>query len=78
MLNINLLSNLNPWWRDLGEIDNDEKVKEYLSRKHRLKIELESRNMLMVGPRQVGKTTSLKLKIYDLRDKPEKYFVFFM
>jgi predicted AAA+ superfamily ATPase len=66
MININLLSNLNPWWRDSREIDNDEKVKEYLSKKHRLKIELESRNMLMVGPRQVGKTTSLKLKIHDL------------
>jgi predicted AAA+ superfamily ATPase len=66
MININLLSNLNPWWRDRKEIDNDEKVKEYLSKKHRLKIELEPRNMLMVGPRQVGKTTSLKLKIHDL------------
>lgn len=40
--------------------------KEYLSRKHKLKIELDSRNMLLVGPRQVGKTTSLKLKIHDL------------
>jgi predicted AAA+ superfamily ATPase len=63
MININLISNLNPWWRDSGEINNDEKVKEYLSKKHRLKIELESRNMLMVGPRQVGKTTSSRYMI---------------
>ncbi|MCE8428029.1 MAG: ATP-binding protein [Candidatus Methanoperedens sp.] len=66
MININLLSNLNPWWRDGGEIEKDENVKEYLRKKHLLKIELEPRNMLMVGPRQVGKTTSLKLKIHDL------------
>ncbi|MBU4374394.1 MAG: ATP-binding protein [Euryarchaeota archaeon] len=66
MVDITLLSNLNPWWRDGEEIENDERVREYLSRKHRLKIELEPRNLLIVGPRQVGKTTSLKLKIFDL------------
>lgn len=66
MVNISILSNLNPWWREGKEIENDEKVREYFSRSHNLKIELPPKNLLIVGPRQVGKTTSLKLKILDL------------
>lgn len=66
MVDITLLSNLNPWWREGKEIENDEKVREYLSRSHSLKRELPPKNLLIVGPRQVGKTTSLKLKILDL------------
>lgn len=79
MTNIILLSNLNPWWRDKKEIENDERVREYLSRKHELKIELEPENLLIIGPRQVGKTTSLKLKIFDLikkRTDPKTIFYF--
>jgi len=66
MVDITLLSNLNPWWRDKGEIEKDEKVLDYYRRKHKLKIGIEDRNLLIVGPRQVGKTTSIKLKILDL------------
>ncbi|MBU3957634.1 MAG: ATP-binding protein [Nanoarchaeota archaeon] len=66
MVDITLLSNLNPWWRDKGEIEKDEKVLDYYRRKHKLKIGIEDKNLLIVGPRQVGKTTSIKLKILDL------------
>ncbi len=66
MVDVSILSNLNPWWREGKEIEKDEKVREYLGRDHSLKIELLPKNLLIVGPRQVGKTTSLKLKIFDL------------
>lgn len=66
MVDIALMSNLNPWWRDKSEIEKDEKVMDYYRRKHKLKREIEDRNLLIVGPRQVGKTTSIKLKILDL------------
>lgn len=66
MVDIALLSNLNPWWTDGKEIEKDEKVLEHFSRKHKLKVELAPKNLLIIGPRQVGKTTSLKLKIFDL------------
>lgn len=66
MVNIELMSNLNPWWRDKGEIEKDEKVLDYYRRRHKLKREIGDKNLLIVGPRQVGKTTAIKLKILDL------------
>ena len=51
----------NPWWAEKSNIYGDEKVKEALSRKHKLLYDFEEGNFLIVGPRQVGKTTYLKL-----------------
>lgn len=66
MVEIAFLANMNPWWRNGEEIQKDEKVKEALAKKHTLKHKLPDENLLIVGPRQVGKTTALKQKIFDL------------
>lgn len=54
----------NPWWYNREAITNDEKVKRVLASGERLIIELEDKNMIMIGPRQLGKTTALKYDIY--------------
>jgi predicted AAA+ superfamily ATPase len=56
----------NPWWEDPEEIEKDEKVAEALAKKHRFLPPYESGNWLLLGPRQTGKTTYLKLCIRDL------------
>jgi len=59
----------NPWWEDKEKIKEDEKVKEALSKKNPLSFEFKEKNLLIVGPRQVGKTTFLKLTIKNLIEK---------
>lgn len=59
----------NPWWADKKRIYEDEKVKRALERRHRLLYDFEGGNFLIVGPRQVGKTTYLKLLVKGLVDK---------
>jgi len=59
----------NPWWEDKEKIKDDEKVKEALSKKHPLFFEFKEGNFLIVGPRQVGKTTFLKLAIKNLIER---------
>jgi hypothetical protein len=61
------LSLQNPWWKNPKAIEDDEKVKEALSKENKIiyKFNLE-KNKLILGPRQVGKTTMLKLLSYDL------------
>lgn len=57
----------NPWWRNKNEIEKDEKVSEALQKKVRVLYELKSKkNEIVLGPRQCGKTSMLKLFIYDL------------
>jgi len=53
----------NPWWRGRDEIYKDDKVKAVLSKKSPLKYFFEKKNKVIIGPRQVGKTTYLKLCI---------------
>ncbi|MDI6819851.1 MAG: ATP-binding protein [Candidatus Hodarchaeaceae archaeon] len=59
----------NPWWADKTRIREDEKVKNAMGRKHRLLYGFEPGNCLVVGPRQTGKTTYLKLMVNDLLEK---------
>jgi hypothetical protein len=59
----------NPWWAERANIYSDEKVKEALARKHKLLYDFEEGNFLIVGPRQVGKTTYIKLLIEGLLKK---------
>ena len=59
----------NPWWKDKKAIYEDEKVKEALSKKNPIRYAFEKKNKIIVGPRQVGKTTYLKLIILDLIER---------
>jgi len=57
----------NPWWKNKSEIEKDEKVSEALQKKNKMIYELKNKlNKIVLGPRQVGKTSMLKLLIYDL------------
>jgi len=65
-----VLASQNPWWEDPVGIEKDEKIREAFSRKHRTEYEFEKGNFLIIGPRQVGKTTFMKLLIHKLiKDK---------
>jgi predicted AAA+ superfamily ATPase len=67
MVGIEALKEQNPWWENREKILQDEKVREALEKEHKLLYSFENKeNKLFVGPRQVGKTTFLKLLIYDL------------
>jgi len=59
----------NPWWARRESILEDEKVKAAMGRTHRLLHRFEEGNFLIVGPRQAGKTTYLKLLVKDLLDR---------
>ena len=59
----------NPWWEDKEKINEDEKVKEALSKRQKIEYPFKNENTLIIGPRQVGKTTFLKLFIKYLIDK---------
>lgn len=64
------LSVQNPWWKNPGTIDDDEKVKEALNKEQKILYSFHlTQNTLILGPRQVGKTTMLKLFIHDLIKK---------
>ncbi|AFL95071.1 hypothetical protein CL1_0866 [Thermococcus cleftensis] len=56
----------NPWWADPDAIYEDERVKKALSRKPRIGYRFEPANKVLIGPRQVGKTTYMKLSIANL------------
>ncbi|MEW6528926.1 MAG: ATP-binding protein [Candidatus Micrarchaeota archaeon] len=66
-MNVQLLHLQNPWWRNRTFIDEDEKVKEALSQSPQMTYYFkEEGNKIIIGPRQVGKTTYFKLLIRDL------------
>ena len=57
----------NPWWVNRTENEKDEKVAEALKKKIRILYEIKEKiNEIILGPRQCGKTTMIKLIIYDL------------
>ncbi len=61
------LSIQNPWWQNPRAIEDDEKVKSALENSPALIRKLSTKkNLLLLGPRQVGKTTAIKLTIRDL------------
>jgi predicted AAA+ superfamily ATPase len=70
---ITLILNQNPWWRDKSLISQDPKLRELERRPLRFRPELLDEFDLDVpgihtlrGPRQIGKTTAVKLLIRDL------------
>ena len=71
----------NPWWRNRDEILRDEKVVEALNKTPRKKYSFRKlENTLLLGPRQVGKTTYLKLMarylIFERKVDPERILYF--
>jgi hypothetical protein len=63
-MDLESLSSQNPWWRNGKAILEDEKVKRALAAGERMLVRLWDRNSIMIGPRQLGKTTALKYDIY--------------
>lgn len=72
---INILQH-NPWWKDPAGISNDVKIKEFNAAKiqwiprikHYLKFNEDDKDKIYIlrGPRQVGKTTLIKILIKEL------------
>ncbi len=56
----------NPWWKNKSEILKDDKVKKALETKPEHVYTFKNENIILLGPRQVGKTTYIKLVIMDL------------
>ncbi len=72
--------NLNPWWRDPENIQDDKKIKEWEESerkydprlRHVIRYDFDPENTVVYtlrGPRQVGKTTLVKLQIRDFLSK---------
>ena len=76
MIDINIQ---NPWWLDKNSIEKDEKITTALKGEKVLYEFDLKRNTILLGPRQVGKTTMIKLFIRDLLQKrvnPRNIFYF--
>ncbi len=70
MLNTNFVNEQNPWWVDYRAIERDEKVKAALENKPNKIYDFpKEENSIILGPRQVGKTTYMKLAIFELLEK---------
>lgn len=65
-MEVGQITGQNPWWEAKERINEDDKVKAAASRAHKAAYSFPERNTLMTGPRQVGKTTFLKLFIKSL------------
>ncbi len=60
----------NPWWQDKGAISSDEKIEEALGKQPIISYNFsQPSNTIVLGPRQVGKTTMLKFFMRDLLQK---------
>ena len=68
-MEIRQITEQNPWWEDKDRINEDEKVKESAARTHKIENIFSEENELVIGPRQVGKTTFIKLYIKNLIEK---------
>ncbi|BBG25200.1 ATP-binding protein [Sulfuracidifex tepidarius] len=76
---ISQMSFQNPWWIDVKRIYDDDQVRKVLSSNPRFVIPPSEQSALIVGPRQVGKTTYMKTTIMSLLEKgvePKKIFFF--
>jgi predicted AAA+ superfamily ATPase len=83
-MEIEILAKQNPWWKEKSEIENDEDIKKWKEGKIRWvpsyinKVSLKPFSLNFVfGPRQVGKTTLLKLLIKKLLEEVEKEKIFY-
>ncbi len=59
----------NPWWENEKAIEIDEKVSYAIKKKPAFLLKFLEGNYLILGPRQIGKTTYLKLCIRELIKK---------
>jgi predicted AAA+ superfamily ATPase len=86
MISTEILASRNPWWRGRERLDEDEDYRKWKEKKNRwvpdfvesFRFEPFSLHFLF-GPRQVGKTTALKLlikKLLDLGVREEAIFYF--
>jgi predicted AAA+ superfamily ATPase len=83
-MEIEMLAKQNPWWKEKSEIENDEDIKKWKEGKIKwipsyideISLKPFSLNFIF-GPRQVGKTTLLKLLIKKLLEKEEKEKIFY-
>ncbi len=76
MIDYKLIEKQNPWWNNQQWIDKDVKIQEYEKAKFKftpsnvlLLSEEKQAVHIITGPRQTGKSTSLKLKIRTLLEK---------
>ncbi|MBI2564978.1 ATP-binding protein [Candidatus Woesearchaeota archaeon] len=65
----NAVISQNPWWSYAEEIEKDVHVSYAINKKHLFIPKFIEGNFLILGPRQTGKTTYLKLCIKELFDK---------
>ncbi len=65
-MNLITITIQNPWWRNKNEILKDEKVERALHSHPEYTYKYRDENIILLGPRQVGKTTFIKLIIRDL------------
>jgi len=80
------LASQNPWWKGREKLGDDEDYRKWETKKHKWipdfigKIDLKRYSLnFILGPRQVGKTTSLKLlvkRLLDLGVDVERIFYF--
>ena len=54
----------NPWWAEKRAIEKDSKVLKVLNSGGKISFVIDDENKVLIGPRQLGKTTSFKFDIY--------------
>ncbi|MGC8547362.1 MAG: hypothetical protein ACP5MU_06915, partial [Thermoplasmata archaeon] len=62
-MNSSILYEYNPWWINPDTIDDDRNIKAASLESPRKEYTFHEENLLLIGPRQVGKTTYMKLVI---------------
>lgn len=65
-MNTSILYDYNPWWITPDAIDDDRNIKTARLESPKKEYSFQDNNLLLIGPRQVGKTTYMKLVIRDL------------
>ncbi len=69
-MNTSILYEYNPWWINPDSIDYDRNIKSARMESPLKEYSFHDNNLLLIGPRQVGKTTYMKIIIRDLiKDK---------
>ena len=83
-MDIEVLLDHNPWWRDKTEIEEDFDIKKWQNNRYRWvpdvveEIPLNGFSLhFLLGPRQVGKTTAVKLIIKRLLENTDSKSVFY-
>ncbi len=71
-MDIDRLANQNPWWADKTAIEKDDKVRKVIETGEKIVFVLKRENQVLIGPRQLGKTTALKYDAYH-RIKKENF-----